>query len=92
MAISNYRKRKLKYIGLAIKLRRWELGLTQKEVADACFFSAPWLSMIENGDKTVTPDNLLAISKALDCAASDFLRDAQWLKNRRSIDVPVDES
>ena len=45
-----------------LKIKRWELGIKQYEMADMLGCSAPYLSMVENG--RVEPPSLFKIKAA----------------------------
>ena len=52
-------------IGMNIKRYRKEAGMTQGDLADITFIQRPTISKYEKGILTPTPDNLVAIEKAL---------------------------
>jgi predicted transcriptional regulator len=52
-------------LALALKSRRKELGITQKELADYCDLSHNGISRIEVADKSLRLSTLLKISKIL---------------------------
>ena len=54
-------------IGKRIRERRNFLGYSQEEMAFECGFSAPYISMIENGRKAVSLNALLQIADTIDC-------------------------
>ena len=54
-----------KTLAKVIKLRRKELGLTQKELAKYCKLSHNGLSQIEQGEKSIRLSTLLRLSKML---------------------------
>jgi len=54
-----------KTIGLKIRKKRLQLGLVQKDIADAIGVKASYITRIENGDANFTIDKLFDISKVL---------------------------
>lgn len=56
---------KMKDLGMAIRIRRKELGYTQKFVADYAGVSASFLSELENGKKTIQMDKMLLVLQLL---------------------------
>ena len=68
--------------GRAIRARRAELGMTLRDLADACGISYSYLSEIERGGsgKRVTTDKLMAVAHALGLTPSDLLErgEALW--------------
>jgi transcriptional regulator with XRE-family HTH domain len=63
-------------LGLAIRARRNALGITQEALAQAANIERAHMSKIERGRRNVTFLNLLRISAALECPASEILQAA----------------
>ena len=70
----------LKEIGVRIKARRKELGLTQEELAERMEVSIQMISNVELGKKAIRPENLIKLCHALDTSADYILRGnrADW--------------
>lgn len=57
----------IRQVGLEIKRRRIELGLTQEEFADVSGLHRTYVSGIERGERNATLDVIFQIAKALQC-------------------------
>lgn len=53
-------------VGLNVKRRRLELGLTQEQLAELSGFSQQYLSDLENGRRNPTVVSLWELAQALD--------------------------
>jgi len=62
-------------LGLAIRARRIETGLSEAAVAVAAGVDVSELTEIETGDQRATPQQLVALSFALDVRPSWFFAD-----------------
>jgi transcriptional regulator with XRE-family HTH domain len=60
-------------LGTAIKLRRTELGLSRRELAERAGLSYPYVAELENGAKQGSPKALEAIARALELRPSELL-------------------
>ena len=64
-------------IGIKIKQRREQLGLTQTELSARSGASQPFIAQVENGArKNVTVDTLRLVANGLGCKLVDLLPDA----------------
>ena len=79
--------------GARIRAIRKSKGITIKELADQCGYTAQWLSYIEtHGDKG-TIDSVRKISKSLGVSPGDLLCDtAEPRKQRQDVKVPLRNS
>lgn len=59
-------------LGLEVKIRRQELGLSQEDLAGRCELDRPFLSLIEVGKKQPTISVLYRIAIALELTFSEF--------------------
>ena len=78
----------LKKMGQRILARRKALGMTQEDLADLIFTTAPMISNREQGKKAVRPDNLAKVCKALGLSADFVLNGAD---TQTPIDVVADK-
>lgn len=62
-------------LGNAIRTRRKLVGLTQEEMAEKTGLSVIFISLLENGHRTVSVDTLLRIAKAVKTPIRDFFND-----------------
>lgn len=71
-------------IGLRIKQRRQQLGLSLREVARRADVSASFLSQVERGESNTSLDSLRRIAEALDVPILHFLFEEQRSDNGQS--------
>ncbi|MEV1286939.1 helix-turn-helix transcriptional regulator [Micromonospora sp. NPDC049679] len=64
-------------LGRAIQVRRAELGLKRKEVAQRALLSYPYVSELENGTKTPSPKALRQLADALKLSQAELLARAE---------------
>ena len=64
-----------KFIGVKIRDRRTELGLTQEELAEVIGVTYQQLQRYENGKSSLNTDRLQAISNALDVPITYFFQE-----------------
>jgi transcriptional regulator with XRE-family HTH domain len=60
--------------GLAVKIRREELGLTQEDLADRAGIHRTYLSDVERGTRNVSLVNIERLASALSMLISDLFR------------------
>lgn len=70
-----YRVKDRKFIGLKIRERRKELGLTQEKLAEALGITYQQLQRYENGTSYLNTDRLQAISNALNVPITYFFEE-----------------
>lgn len=66
----------LKAIGVAVRMFRKELLLSQEELAHRSGVDRSHMGKIERGERNVSINNIMRISRALECLPSDLLRHA----------------
>lgn len=69
-------KKRLKNIGINIKIERLRKGFSQEELAEKCNISRNLISLIETGKINPTIIKILDISKALNVDINILLKDA----------------
>lgn len=67
----NYVKKRL---GDNIKLQRQTQKLSQEELADMCSLHRTYIGSVERGERNVSIENIVAISRALRVLPSDLLK------------------
>lgn len=66
---------KIQYtLGSEIKRRRICLNLTQEELAYICDLHRTYIGSIERGERNISLQNIVSISKALKCKPSELLK------------------
>jgi transcriptional regulator with XRE-family HTH domain len=63
-------------IGLAVRARRDDLGLSQERLAESADCHRNYVGLVERGDQNLTLDGLVKFAKALKCKPSEILKDA----------------
>jgi len=66
-------------LGLAIRERRSELGLSAEDASASLGVEPGWLARVEDGAADLTLDVLLALAGALGTSLSDLFRRAEEL-------------
>jgi transcriptional regulator with XRE-family HTH domain len=66
-------------LGRAIQVRRAELGLKRKDLAQLAFLSYPYLSELENGSKAPSAKALSQLATALQLSPADLMARAEAL-------------
>jgi transcriptional regulator with XRE-family HTH domain len=77
-------------VGTAIKLRRTELGLGRRELAERAGLSYPYVSEIENGKKQGSQASLRAIAEALGLRPYELLAWGEDLEDAPAEAAPSD--
>jgi len=72
-------------LGTAIKLRRTELGLSRRDLAERSGLSYPYVAELENGAKQGSPRALEAIAMALELRPSELLAWSDDLQETRGM-------
>jgi transcriptional regulator with XRE-family HTH domain len=67
-------------LGLAVKARREELGLTQEAVSLRADLHQRWVSNVENGKRNPSYGSLRRLAAGLDLSASELLARAEQIE------------
>jgi transcriptional regulator with XRE-family HTH domain len=70
-------------LGDAMRDRRWELGLSQPDVAERCGLHRTYVASVERGERNLGYANLLKIAGALELRPAELVEAAER-KRRRS--------
>jgi transcriptional regulator with XRE-family HTH domain len=68
-------------LGLAVKARREELGLTQEQVANDSGLHQRWLSNVETGKRNPSYGSLRRLAAGLDLTASELIAQAEQIEH-----------
>jgi transcriptional regulator with XRE-family HTH domain len=71
-------------LGLAVKARRLELGLTQEAVALEGGLHQRWVSNVENGWRNPSYGSLRRLAAGLELSASELIARAERIEARES--------
>jgi len=67
-------------LGLAVKARREELGLTQEQLANDTDLHQRWVSNVETGKRNPSYGSLRRLAAGLDLSASELLARAEQIE------------
>jgi transcriptional regulator with XRE-family HTH domain len=67
-------------LGLAVKRRREELGLTQEQIANDTELHQRWISNVETGKRNPSYASLRRLAAGLDLSASELLARAEQIE------------
>jgi transcriptional regulator with XRE-family HTH domain len=67
-------------LGLAVKARREELGLTQEQMANNTDLHQRWISNVENGKRNPSYGSLRRLAAGLELSASEMLARAEQIE------------
>lgn len=64
-----------KDFGLKVRMRRFEIGMTQEMLAEKADLHPTYVGSVERGERNISLENIIVISKALDCSPKDLMPD-----------------
>jgi transcriptional regulator with XRE-family HTH domain len=67
-------------LGLAVKARRQELGLTQEQLANDTDLHQRWISNVENGKRNPSYASLRRLATGLNLTASELIARAERIE------------
>ena len=67
-------------LGLAVKARRGELGITQEELANDTDLHQRWISNVETGKRNPSYASLRRLAAGLDLSASELIARAEQIE------------
>jgi transcriptional regulator with XRE-family HTH domain len=67
-------------LGLAVKARRQELGITQEQLANDTGLHQRWISNVETGKRNPSYGSLRRLAAGLDLSASELLARAEQIE------------
>ena len=62
-----------KAFGLKVRMRRFEMEMTQEELAEKADMHPTYLGSVERGERNIALENIIAIAKALECSPKDLM-------------------
>lgn len=68
-------------LGLAVKTRRQELGLTQEQLANETELHQRWISNVETGKRNPSYASLRRLAAGLELSASQLIAQAEGIEN-----------
>ena len=62
-----------KAFGLKVRMRRFEMEITQEELAEKSELHPTYVGSVERGERNISLENIIAIAKALQCSPKDLM-------------------
>lgn len=62
-----------KAFGLKVRMRRYEMEITQEELAEKADLHPTYVGSVERGERNIALENIIAIAKALKCSPKDLM-------------------
>ena len=62
-----------KSFGLKVRMRRYEIGLTQEELAEKAHLHPTYVGSVERGERNIALENIIQLAKALKCSPRDLM-------------------
>lgn len=59
--------------GLKARMRRYEIGLTQEELAEKADLHPTYIGSVERGERNISLENIIVLSQALSCSPKDLM-------------------
>lgn len=54
-------------------MRRFEIGITQEELAEKADLHPTYVGSVERGERNIAIENIIALAKALGCSPKDLM-------------------
>ena len=64
-----------KAFGLKVRMRRFEMGITQEKLAEQADLHPTYVGSVERGERNIALENIIAIAKGLGCSPKDLMPD-----------------
>jgi transcriptional regulator with XRE-family HTH domain len=64
-----------KAFGLKVRTRRFEMDITQEELAEKADLHPTYVGSVERGERNIALENIIALAKALGCSPKDLMPD-----------------
>lgn len=61
-----------KAFGLKVRMRRFEVGITQEELAEKADLHPTYVGSVERGERNISLENIVSIASALGCHPKDL--------------------
>lgn len=62
-----------KAFGLKVRMRRFELEITQEELAEKSDLHPTYVGSVERGERNISLENIIVLAKALKCSPKDLM-------------------
>ncbi len=64
-----------KSFGLKVRMKRFEMEMTQEEIAEKAGIHPTYLGSVERGERNISLENIIALASALKCSPKDLMPD-----------------
>jgi len=64
-----------KAFGIKVRTKRFELEMTQEEIAEKAGMHPTYLGSVERGERNISLENIIVLAKALNCSPKDLMPD-----------------
>lgn len=64
-----------KAFGLKVRMRRFEIGITQEFLAEKADLHPTYVGSVEREERNIALENIISIARALDCSPKDLMPD-----------------
>jgi transcriptional regulator with XRE-family HTH domain len=62
-----------KAFGLKVRMRRFEMGMTQEQLAEKADMHPTYVGSVERGERNISLENIVALAEALECSPRELL-------------------
>ncbi len=64
-----------KAFGMKVRMRRYEIEMTQEELAEKADLHPTYVGSVERGERNIALENIVALAMALGCSPKDLMPD-----------------
>lgn len=64
-----------KAFGLKVRMRRFEIEMTQEELSEKANLHPTYVGSVERGERNISIENIISLAKALGCSPKDLMPD-----------------
>lgn len=64
-----------KAFGLKVRMRRFEIDITQEELAERADLHPTYVGSVERGERNIALENIIALARSLSCSPKDLMPD-----------------
>lgn len=64
-----------KAFGLKVRMKRFEMSITQEELAEKADLHPTYVGSVERGERNIALENIILLARALRCSPKDLMPD-----------------